>query len=329
MATSLTRVVELRVSNHKAYVWDVDDIAILRAEHHICGVLTGTLPHVSQQNVFLGPPLILLPEEVVLLVQKEFAVLVDDPIAHHTPSTSKLRRWNSDRLVSIRAQMGAVESKEPNKKAESLSEEALRKRREREETKAAAARAKALAEGNTEESTLQDNLFSPSPSSSATPVPPAVDERPATPATSANLLGSLYTVTIPASSPASLPWYSSDGLTYSTLESAKEAGIWTYPSDLHERAKCGVFRDLWENGFYMGGGIRFGGDFLIYPGDPLRYHSHFVGTVIDSPTAALMPMEIVAHGRLGTATKKAHLLCGWDDEKQEVSYYSIEWAGFG
>jgi len=40
-------------------------------------------------------------------------------------------------------------------------------------------------------------------------------------------------------------------------------------------------------------------------------------------------MEIVAHGRLGTATKKAHLLCGWDDEKREVSYFSIEWAGFG
>lgn len=65
------------------------------------------------------------------------------------------------------------------------------------------------------------------------------------------------------------------------------------------------------------------------PGDPLRYHSHFVASVIDSPTSNLRPMEIVAHGRLGTATKKAHLLCGWDDEKLEVSYFSIEWAGFG
>ena len=40
-------------------------------------------------------------------------------------------------------------------------------------------------------------------------------------------------------------------------------------------------------------------------------------------------MEIVAHGRLGTATKKSHLLCGWDDETKQVSYLSIEWAGFG
>jgi len=40
-------------------------------------------------------------------------------------------------------------------------------------------------------------------------------------------------------------------------------------------------------------------------------------------------MEIVAHGRLGTATKKSHLLCGWDDVTKQVSFLSIEWAGFG
>jgi tRNA-splicing endonuclease subunit Sen34 len=43
---------------------------MLRATHHICGVLTGTLPHASQQNLFLGLPLTLLPEEVVLLLNK-------------------------------------------------------------------------------------------------------------------------------------------------------------------------------------------------------------------------------------------------------------------
>lgn len=45
------------------------DIAALRSTHRICGSLTGTLPHVSQQNVFMGVPLLLMPEEVVLLVQ--------------------------------------------------------------------------------------------------------------------------------------------------------------------------------------------------------------------------------------------------------------------
>ena len=44
------------------------DIATIRSQHRICGVLTGTLPHLSQQNVFLGVPLVLMPEETVLLV---------------------------------------------------------------------------------------------------------------------------------------------------------------------------------------------------------------------------------------------------------------------
>ena len=44
------------------------DITTIRSQHRICGVLTGTLPHLSQQNVFLGVPLVLMPEETVLLV---------------------------------------------------------------------------------------------------------------------------------------------------------------------------------------------------------------------------------------------------------------------
>jgi tRNA-splicing endonuclease subunit Sen34 len=46
------------------------DAATLRVQHRICGLTTGTLPGVSQQNVFLGLPLTMMPEEVVLLVQE-------------------------------------------------------------------------------------------------------------------------------------------------------------------------------------------------------------------------------------------------------------------
>lgn len=83
--SSDTRPIPLRISNKTAYVWDVDgapspllyaskltfpkpDIATIRSKYHLCGVLTGTLPHLSQQNVFLGVPLVLLQEEAALLV---------------------------------------------------------------------------------------------------------------------------------------------------------------------------------------------------------------------------------------------------------------------
>ena len=46
------------------------DIAVIRTEYRVCGTLLGTLPHLSQQNAFLGVPLVLQPEEAVLLVDK-------------------------------------------------------------------------------------------------------------------------------------------------------------------------------------------------------------------------------------------------------------------
>ena len=154
----------------------------------------------------------------------------------------------------------------------------------------------------------------------------------------------VYAIVVPGTS-SSFSWYTPTPHTYSTIQAANDAGIWSYPSDLAERAKCAVFQDLWDKGYYMGGGLKFGGDFLVYPGiwtstaphqlslhlsgDPLRYHSHFTATVIESPEKTVMPMEIVAHGRLGTATKKTHLLCTWDEKVNKVSYVSIQWAGFG
>ncbi|KAI0668541.1 hypothetical protein C8Q78DRAFT_1081400 [Trametes maxima] len=311
------RKIQLRVSNHIAYVWDVEDIATLRAQHHICGVLTGTLPHLSQQNVFLGVPLVLLPEEVVLLVEKQLAVLIDDPNAHQPAASEALARWNAERESSAKRQMAASEAERSSEKAAKLStsEAAVQKRKEREAKRAAAARAKALAEG-----LPIDHILASVPSPT-----PNTEGRPATPARSAV---PVFNVVIPASS-SEIDWYNPDAHAYSLLEAARAVGLWSYPTTPYERAKCRVFQDLWEKGNFMGGGIKFGGDFLVYPGDPLRYHSHFVATVIESPTARLTPMEIVAHGRLGTATKKSHLFCEWDEVKQEVTYYSVEWAGFG
>ncbi|KAI0283260.1 tRNA intron endonuclease [Russula brevipes] len=287
--------IPIHVSNHTAFVWDVDHVATLRSQHRVCGVLSGTLPHLSQQNVFLGLPLVLTPEELVLLVEKQLATIVHDPSAHHAPTPAQLEAWDASRQQDIAHQLARLDQR----KGED--------------------RVAAAAPNDAETATIQQKRA----------------EREAR----RRLLPSnaVYTVSVPTSSDA-FPWYASgdgdsDGTaqqhTYDTLDAARAAGVWSYPVSAEDRARCEVFRDLWEKGYYMGGGSKFGGDWLVYPGDPLRYHSHFVATVQPSPSAPLRPMEIVAHGRLGTATKKAHLLCGWDPVSREVTYISVEWAGFG
>ena len=54
--------------------------------------------------------------------------------------------------------------------------------------------------------------------------------------------------------------------TYETLEAARAAHVWSYPSNAEESAGWEVFRDLWEKRYYMGGGSKFCGDWLVYPG---------------------------------------------------------------
>ncbi|KAG2158428.1 uncharacterized protein EDB93DRAFT_1121418 [Suillus bovinus] len=251
----MTQPILLRVSNLKAYVWDVDDINILRSHHHICGILTGTLPHLSSQNIFLGLPLQLMPEEAVLLVENGVAVLVDDPSAHRTPSPSALKLWKDARLHDARQQIALTEEKgfiEASNPDRAMSESAKSKRKEREER-----RTRAMANASPRVST--ENSQPPHPTSE-NPSQAAIGE----PLDSTIVMPSgSYTVNIPASS-SKLEWYAPHS--NMSLAIAREAGIWLYPSTLQERARCGVFRDLWEKGYYMGGGIKFGGEYLVYPG---------------------------------------------------------------
>ncbi|KAF8520172.1 hypothetical protein BU17DRAFT_46973 [Hysterangium stoloniferum] len=301
--------IPLYISNGHAYVWTVEDASELRSKHRICGTLSGTLPHLSQQNFFLGLPLLLMPEEVVLLVENGIAVMVDDATATREPSASDLREWDESRKQVVAEQIEQWQQRETARQALEMtngqgkgrmSEDALQKRKERLERKA-------REEGAA--NTIDENLVISRP----TPGPVLQPQ-------------SSYMVQIPSTS-LSHSWY--QPRRYDTLDSAKQAGIWQFPSTLEERASYHVFRDLWEKGHFLGSGIKFGGEFLVYPGDPLRYHSHFVASVLPSHSAEIRPMEIVAHGRLVTATKKSHLLCGWDEETGKVTYLSLEWSGFG
>ena len=74
-----------------------------------------------------------------------------------------------------------------------------------------------------------------------------------------------YSISIPTLS-HKFPWFASEAHTFDTLDSARDSGIWNYPSTVEQRARCGVFRALWEKGYYLGNGVKFGGEYLIYPG---------------------------------------------------------------
>ncbi|XP_026188054.1 tRNA-splicing endonuclease subunit Sen34 isoform X1 [Mastacembelus armatus] len=117
------------------------------------------------------------------------------------------------------------------------------------------------------------------------------------------------------------------GLTYCSEARAFLQANWPIRArnDRHSDVKYQVFRDLRGRGFYLTSAGKFGGDFLVYPGDPLRFHAHFIAICqsLDQPVCLL---DVLTVARLGSNVKKTVLLCspGTDGE---VVYTSLQWSG--
>lgn len=103
-----------------------------------------------------------------------------------------------------------------------------------------------------------------------------------------------------------------------------------------------AYRAMKERGFFLLPGIRFGGAFVGYPNDPLRYHAHY----IVHPAPAVRLIDLVAAGRLATGVKKVWVVLRTEapeapEEEENADIvaeltrpvaplcFSVEWAGFG
>ena len=101
---------------------------------------------------------------------------------------------------------------------------------------------------------------------------------------------------------------------------------WTYPETDGEKLRYRVFLDLWERGYYLTSGVNFGGDFLAYPGDPMRYHSFYI-VIIVPWGKRITPFEMISAGRLGASVKKTALLCSVNGDTDQIVYTSVKWSG--
>ncbi|XP_075885270.1 tRNA-splicing endonuclease subunit Sen34 isoform X2 [Nelusetta ayraudi] len=94
---------------------------------------------------------------------------------------------------------------------------------------------------------------------------------------------------------------------------------------LSRDTKYQVFRDLRGRGFCLTSAGKFGGDFLVYPGDPLRFHAHFIAVCLAADEAVGL-LDVLAVARLGSNVKKTVLLCS-PAEDGAVTYTSLQWSG--
>ena len=78
---------------------------------------------------------------------------------------------------------------------------------------------------------------------------------------------------------------------------------WTWPSTLADALRYRVFQDLYDKGYTMTSGAKFGGDFLAYPGDPLLYHAQYTVRCVQA-TAPQHPLALAAAARMAHAARK-------------------------
>ncbi|RAR09653.1 trna-splicing endonuclease subunit sen34 [Stemphylium lycopersici] len=371
-------------------LFDVDVIAHCRRAHNICGLLVGTIPNLSQQNVFLGVPLELMPEEARVLVDKGAAYIVDDAQAHQ----ERFAEMSREERLKYMAEMdkrGEEVTREQTEMAERRKERALREKGLKTDPGSLTASSTSEQTLHASDSGLGFIMKGSRFSDSSTPIKVAKVDASLSPSTASSdagssglgssglgfiMKGSSFSdswvqvkppkidspalVPIPTAAPPApveeslfdaAPAAAAATAAAPSIKSSAAKGVaaqkhyvtptTSYPPTAappKERSapppkvpdSYPLFRYLHSKGYYHMPGLRFGCHYNVYPGDPLRYHSHFAATGLGWDQKFEL-LDVVGGGRLGTGTKKAYMIGGEDPdvdakEKDPVRAFSVEWA---
>ncbi|CAG9466530.1 unnamed protein product [Pedinophyceae sp. YPF-701] len=88
------------------------------------------------------------------------------------------------------------------------------------------------------------------------------------------------------------------------------------------RKRLEVFCDLYDRGYTLTAGVRYGADYLAYPGDPSMYHAQLAVVVAD-PDQCVPPTRYAGTGRIIHAVRK-HFVVAWQaKDGGKVQYLTI------
>ncbi|KAI9683581.1 MAG: tRNA-splicing endonuclease subunit [Trizodia sp. TS-e1964] len=315
MASPKSDLIRISLIGNRYLMFDINQITYLRREHHMGGVLFGSIPDIPQQNVFLGVPLELMPEEARLLVEQGHAIIIDDFKAHREGfgalSAEETQSYKTGLIVEGSKLARILELKQLQKKQLALSrygriDNGAPAAKGDEHLNIPADKEHIAEENSTEEiEEQQPELLSVSPIKTPSPLPIP------TPSSSTQTSIDHHFIT-PTTTHSSL-------LPSNTFIAPLPCVPTSYP----------LFKYLHSQGYFLSPGLRFGCQYTAYPGDPLRYHSHFLAVGLEWEEEISL-LDIVGGGRLGTGVKKGFLLGGEEDGKGEdgkVRAFCIEWGG--
>ena len=101
---------------------------------------------------------------------------------------------------------------------------------------------------------------------------------------------------------------------------------WPFPRTPKEVLRNRAFAELHGQGYWLTSGSKFAGDYLVYAGDPLRFHSYFVVICLEWGYK-LSAFDLIAIGRLAGGVKKGPCICSLEPGKEELQFVTIDWQG--
>ncbi|XP_060556983.1 tRNA-splicing endonuclease subunit Sen34-like [Ruditapes philippinarum] len=270
------------------FVWNSNDARCLRENYKIVGTLIGCLPRAPRQNAQLGLPLQLMPEEVRLLIDIGVAEVVTE--GYIKPTVEDIRKYEQNKEESYKEQIELFRNDRRDEIRRKLPDIIEGKKKKRN---------KLLLERREKGEHIDDAEFEKEIEMNADSVeiPPIRRE---------HMLLQIHGVC-------------------TFRQKSCHAVDWQFPCTNEEKLRYRVYRDFWERGHFLTLGSKFGGNFLVYPGDPSRFHSFFIA-ICKPHKEKMTALDVVSMGRLGTSVKKTVVICS-EDENGQLCYTSLQWTG--
>uniref|UniRef100_A0A8C4PUT7 tRNA-splicing endonuclease subunit Sen34 n=1 Tax=Equus asinus asinus TaxID=83772 RepID=A0A8C4PUT7_EQUAS len=270
----------VEVANGRSLVWGAEAVQALRERLGVGGRTVGALPRGPRQNSRLGLPLLLMPEEARLLAEIGAVTLVSAPRPDPRQHSLTLASFKRQQEQGFQEQSAlAAEARETRRQElrEKIAEgQAAKKQRLEQDSRAGESQE---ASGNP---AAGENEASASQASGEQEEAGSSSPQPGTSDGVAPL-------------PRPLDW-------------RVQSKDWPHAGRPAHELRYSIYRDLWERGFFLSAAGKFGGDFLVYPGDPLRFHAHYIAQCW-APGDPIPLQDLVSAGRLGTSVRKTLLLC--------------------
>ncbi|KAK7067269.1 tRNA-splicing endonuclease subunit Sen34 [Halocaridina rubra] len=264
-----SRVISIAISHGQGHLWNAIDVHHARTSFRIVGHMVGSLPRHPHQSSMLGLPLWLMPEEVTLLLEKGFGKAVSYKEALQCPSSQIVDIYNKMRAKSYNEQILAAakqRKQEIERVADIILEGKLKKLQK---------------QAKNNPSGSQETNFG---LSREKVIEMECEKIPVLPEHQ-------HVIQIFTEHPM--------------IDDVPSREVqWSIPSNVIDKLRYAVYKDLWEKDYYITSGIKFGGDFLVYKGDPILYHASFIVKCVQDMNL-VGKCDLMTLARLGNSTKKS------------------------